>query len=338
MTRSSRLRPLVAVLAALRRPRRGRRLRPARGRSRRPRSASRCSRTRPSGVSTCSSTGSRSRPTSGPSALAKPVLFPIRTAAGTLVTRGFPLDPRPGERVDHPHHVGLWFNHGDVNGVDFWNNSEAQKPEERAKMGTIRHVAIEAAKGGAGRGELKTASDWILPDGSTAIHEKTGYVFGAAAGTPLDRPRDDADGRRQARRLHGQQGGDAGAARRARARGALEGAARVHRREREADRRAGARQRGRERPLHQQRGPDGRRGLGHARALGRARRQGRAGGRRAADPRPPEEPGLPDLLARARLRPLRGEPARREGAQQRQGAAEPGARAGPEPRASATAC
>ena len=38
-----------------------------------------------------------------PSTLKKPVLYPIRTAKGTLVTRGFPLDPRPGERVDHPH-------------------------------------------------------------------------------------------------------------------------------------------------------------------------------------------------------------------------------------------
>ena len=31
----------------------------------------------------------------------------------------------PGERVDHPHHVGMWLNHGDVNGLDFWNNSDA---------------------------------------------------------------------------------------------------------------------------------------------------------------------------------------------------------------------
>ena len=60
-----------------------------------------------------------------PTSLKKPVLYPIRTAKGTLVTRGFPLDPRPGERVDHPHHVGLWFNYGDVNGIDFWNNSDA---------------------------------------------------------------------------------------------------------------------------------------------------------------------------------------------------------------------
>ena len=45
-----------------------------------------------------------------PDRLDKPVLFPIRTAGGTLVTRGFPLDPRPGERVDHPHPV-QWFGH-----------------------------------------------------------------------------------------------------------------------------------------------------------------------------------------------------------------------------------
>src|SRR6266478_1197004 len=57
-----------------------------------------------------------------PTTLKKPVLYPIRTAEGTVVTRGFPLEPRPGERVDHPHHVGLWLNHGDVNGFDFWNN------------------------------------------------------------------------------------------------------------------------------------------------------------------------------------------------------------------------
>ena len=53
-----------------------------------------------------------------PERLKKPVLYPIRTASGTVITRGYPLDPRPGERVDHPHHVGLWLNHGDVNGLE----------------------------------------------------------------------------------------------------------------------------------------------------------------------------------------------------------------------------
>jgi hypothetical protein len=118
-----------------------------------------------------------------PQRLAKPVLYPIRTARGTVVTRGFPLDPRPGERVDHPHQVGLWFNHGDVNGVDFWNNSEALKPEERAKMGEIRHREVVATRGGAGRGELEVRMDWIMPGGAVGLEERTRLVFRAAPGS-----------------------------------------------------------------------------------------------------------------------------------------------------------
>src|SRR4051812_30415616 len=57
-----------------------------------------------------------------PEHVKKPVLDPIRSAGGTIVTRGWPLAPRAGERVDHPHHVGLWFNYESVNGLDFWNN------------------------------------------------------------------------------------------------------------------------------------------------------------------------------------------------------------------------
>lgn len=108
--------------------------------------------------------------------ITKPVLFPLRTARGTVVTRGFPLEPRPGERVDHPHQVGLWFTHGDVNGVDFWNNSEARTPEERARMGSIRLVAIEEARGGAD-GRLRTRQEWLMPDGSVAIHETAAFSF-----------------------------------------------------------------------------------------------------------------------------------------------------------------
>ncbi len=112
-----------------------------------------------------------------PERLAKPVLFPIRTAVGTLVTRGFPLEPRAGERVDHPHQVGLWLNYGDVNGVDFWNNSEALSPEEAAKMGTIRHRGISSTTSGADEGSLEVEADWVMPDGSTVLKDTTRYVF-----------------------------------------------------------------------------------------------------------------------------------------------------------------
>src|SRR5688500_13462993 len=50
-------------------------------------------------------------------ALKKPLLFPIRAASGGLITRGFPVEPRPDEATDHPHHLGLWLNYGNVDGV-----------------------------------------------------------------------------------------------------------------------------------------------------------------------------------------------------------------------------
>jgi Methane oxygenase PmoA len=115
------------------------------------------------------------------SSLKKPALFPLRTAAGVLVTRGFPLEPRPRERVDHPHHIGLWFNHGDVNGLDFWNNSDAIAGERVEKMGTIGHRAIVRAKGGSDRGDLIVESEWKRPDGLVLLVERTHFVFRGAS-------------------------------------------------------------------------------------------------------------------------------------------------------------
>ena len=112
-----------------------------------------------------------------PETLTKPVLYPLRTAQGTIITRGFPLDPRPGERVDHPHHAGYWLNYGDVNGVDFWNNSVALPPEQRAKMGTIVQGRITRATGGKDQGELSVETDWIMPDGQPIVREATTFIF-----------------------------------------------------------------------------------------------------------------------------------------------------------------
>jgi hypothetical protein len=123
-----------------------------------------------------------------PTTLKKPTLYPLRTAHGTIVTRGYPLDPRPGERVDHPHHVGLWFNYGNVDGYDFWNNSDAIKPEDRGKMGTVVHKAITSAKGGPDEGTLEVDADWTIPDGTVLLKEHTRFVFrGDASTRSIDR-------------------------------------------------------------------------------------------------------------------------------------------------------
>lgn len=117
-----------------------------------------------------------------PQSLEKPVLYPIRSASGTLVTRGYPLEPRPGEAADHPHHVGHWFNYGDVNGFDFWGHSSETPAANKPKMGVIVHKAILSAKGGADAGMLMASADWNVPDGSTLMHEQVLFEFRAAAG------------------------------------------------------------------------------------------------------------------------------------------------------------
>ncbi len=114
------------------------------------------------------------------SVLKKTVLYPIRTATGQSITRGFPLEPKAGERTDHPHHIGLWFNYGDVNGLDFWNNSDAIEGERVSKMGTIRQREITDTESGEGRGELAVTMDWLKPDGQPLLREDTRFVFHAA--------------------------------------------------------------------------------------------------------------------------------------------------------------
>lgn len=112
-----------------------------------------------------------------PTKLAKPVLYPLRTAKGTIITRGYPLEPRAGERADHPHQIGLWLDYESVNGIDFWNNSEAIKPQDAPKMGTIQQRAILSAIGGNDQGALEVEADWLTYDKKILLKEHTRYVF-----------------------------------------------------------------------------------------------------------------------------------------------------------------
>jgi hypothetical protein len=112
-----------------------------------------------------------------PDNLTKPVLYPLRAADGTVVTRGFPLEPRTGERVDHPHHVGLWFNYGNVNDFDFWNNSYAIKKEDAQKMGNILQRKVVSTKSGNDKGELTVEADWISGTQKLLLKEHTEFIF-----------------------------------------------------------------------------------------------------------------------------------------------------------------
>jgi methane monooxygenase PmoA-like len=105
----------------------------------------------------------------------KPYLHPLRSATGKVVTRGFPMLPDvPGESHDHPHQRGLWFTHGDVNGLDFWG-AEVQK--DAAKRGVVALAKVDKAAGGKRSGEIAATFNWNAPDGKTLLTETRRMIF-----------------------------------------------------------------------------------------------------------------------------------------------------------------
>lgn len=110
-----------------------------------------------------------------PEGVYKPVLHPILNSSGTIITRGFPLDPKAGERPDHPHHVGNWMNYGNVNGFDFWGNGHSGERSDNG--GEIKLLEVEEMTPGKGEASIITKGSWVDREGKELLAEKTAYYF-----------------------------------------------------------------------------------------------------------------------------------------------------------------
>ena len=104
--------------------------------------------------------------------VAKPYLMPLRTAAGVVLTRGYPVgnDVSMADRKAssfEPHQRPLYFGHGDISGVDFWAEevfapllsgaarNAAAAPEARRAYGRMALTKVEEARGGADAGTVR---------------------------------------------------------------------------------------------------------------------------------------------------------------------------------------
>jgi Methane oxygenase PmoA len=115
-----------------------------------------------------------------PDSLEKPVLFPLTSANGNNVTRGFPLDPQPNDPIDHPHHIGIWLNFENVNGLDFWNNSYAIPKEKKQLYGWIKTDKIIETSGGK-KGILTYHANWTNQQNEVLLEETTTFEFSGTA-------------------------------------------------------------------------------------------------------------------------------------------------------------
>ena len=101
----------------------------------------------------------------------KPILWPINGPTGQPMTRAFPMDKTvAGEQTDHIHQRSLWFAHGSVNGISFW--------EETDKTGTIQHRRFVTVKSGP-EAVVETENDWLAPGGKRVCEDRRRLCFGA---------------------------------------------------------------------------------------------------------------------------------------------------------------
>jgi hypothetical protein len=111
--------------------------------------------------------------------LNRPYLHPLRAASGTIVNRSFPAGQLPGETTDHPHHAGLFYGHGDVNGYNYWAIQNVPTPpsEAGATMGRIVLKDIVSVKSGKESGSIDVVFSWLTPAGKPLLTEARKMTF-----------------------------------------------------------------------------------------------------------------------------------------------------------------
>src|SRR5262245_36187978 len=111
--------------------------------------------------------------------VAKPYFFPLRSAAGTIVTRGFPMtEAIVGEDRDEPHQRAMYFAHGDINGFDFWGEAVFSRWSNHPVSTFGRTVlrSLDEIRGDSHAGRLRATFDLVTPGGTIGREIQT-YEF-----------------------------------------------------------------------------------------------------------------------------------------------------------------
>jgi Family of unknown function (DUF6807) len=125
--------------------------------------------------------------------VAKPYFQPLRSAQGTVVTRGFPIfnEVPAAHRHDpnlEPHQRPMYFGHGDINGYDFWGEEAFVKyygKEASAAYGRQVFQKLDEVRGGRDSGILKATFDLVGPDRKPFARETQSFVFRGDGGSRI---------------------------------------------------------------------------------------------------------------------------------------------------------
>ena len=103
----------------------------------------------------------------------KAICWPIIGPSGDPMTRSYPMATAEGEKQDHIHHRSLWFTHGSVNGVSFWE-------EKKEKPAVIKHLEFVKVASKP-TPTIVTRNAWLAPDEKKVCEDERTLRFGATA-------------------------------------------------------------------------------------------------------------------------------------------------------------
>lgn len=89
----------------------------------------------------------------------KPFASPVYGPGGVVMTRAI---PKKGDKVDHPHHKGIWVSIDEVNKIKFW-----------AEEGKIQNVKIEATDAEGQPARITLVNHWLDQESEPLLEETT---------------------------------------------------------------------------------------------------------------------------------------------------------------------
>jgi len=75
----------------------------------------------------------------------------------------------PNEAGDHPHHQSFWFDHGDVNGISFWDLGE--------NAGQIKTKRVNKISSDGSKATIAFENEWNAKDGKTVCTDDQIMTF-----------------------------------------------------------------------------------------------------------------------------------------------------------------
>lgn len=109
------------------------------------------------------------------STLSKPILYPVFSPSGEVITRSYPFEIVEGESHDHPHHTGISFTYGsnkEVNGNSFWANPHDKTPiGDMPRLPQIRHVKTTRMESNPTMASLSAMNQWLGENGNPVLDE-----------------------------------------------------------------------------------------------------------------------------------------------------------------------